>query len=254
MRKKLLRYRKPITKLTLALLLAASLLGVSPIATAQDQTGNGFSTPEEAITFYMQALTQGDISQLMQACAITEMSENFRFDLFTDRIELITMNAPAPSDYSFYMEINEAQFTWQILNQVKNLAYGLLATENQMTEGYSVRIDAAGTSKFMEEVDPARLAELQVMMIGLPEPHMASDERNLENWNEQAQVYGADELTERVVLFLFEGNYYYTGFTLLRYGENWKISWAASYLGNTNAMGAPQPTTEEEFQELIDID
>jgi hypothetical protein len=42
------------------------------------------------------------------------------------------------------------------------------------------------------------------------------------------------------------------GFQLLRYGDNWKISRANSVLGNTSALGTPQKTTEEEFQELVD--
>jgi hypothetical protein len=233
--------------------LAAGLLGIGPIATAQDQTSDvSFKTPEEAITFYMQAVAQGNIPKIVQACAINEMSEKFSFDLYTNRLRALTFYTPAPSDYPFYAEMNKVQFSWQILNQVKNLAYGLLATEKGVVEGRTVPIDPEGTITFMKEVDPERLAQLQVTKIGVPNPEIASTERNLDNWNRQAQIYGADELTERVVLLLFEGDYYYVGFTLLRYGEDWKISSAASPLGNTSAVGAPQKTTEEEFQELVD--
>jgi hypothetical protein len=270
MRKKLFRYRKPSAKMVLGMtaatkpsrallpivclaFLAAGLLGIGPIATAQDQTSNvSFKTPEEAITFYMQAVAQGDVPQIMQACAINEMSENFRFDLYTNRFQALMLQAPAPSDYPFYAEMNKAQFSWQILFQARNLAYGLLSTETELLDGYTVRIDTEGTIKFMEEVDPERLARLQVTEIGVPSPELMYTERNQENFNMQAQIYGADELTERVVLFLFEGDYYYVGFTLLRYGENWKISSANSVLGGTNALGTPQKTTEEEFQELVD--
>lgn len=92
---------------------------------------------------------------------------------------------------------------------------------------------------------------LQKPWLGIPSPALVYHERNQENWNRTAAYYGADELTERVVLLLFEGDYYYVGFTLLRYGENWKISNASSALGNTNPLGAPQKITEEEFAELI---
>ncbi|MBN1202071.1 MAG: hypothetical protein JXJ20_09465 [Anaerolineae bacterium] len=272
MRKKLFRYRTPSAKTVTAkkrikkatrparallsivylAFLAAVLLGISPIATAQDQTSDvSFKTPEEAITFYMQAVVQGDVAKIMQACAIDEMSEKFRFDLYANRLQALTLQAPAPSDYPFYAEINKAQFSWQVLNQARNLAYGLLSTEQELIDGYTVPIDTEGAIQFMKEVDPERLAQLQVTKIGVPYPEIASDERNLNNWNKQAQIYGADELTERVVLLLFEGDYYYVGFTLLRYGEDWKISSAASQLGYTNAVGAPQETTEEEFLELV---
>jgi hypothetical protein len=236
----------------LAIFLAASLLGIVPIATAQDSTGDEtFATPEEAITFFMQGVTQGDVSQIMQACAVDEMTEKFSFDLYTNRIGYLTISSPAPSDYPFYAEMNRALFTSQILNQVKNLAYGLLATEKATTEGRTVPMDPAGTIQFREEVNPERLAQLQVVAMGLPAPEMANTERNLNNWHSLAQVYGADEFTERVVLLLFEGDYYYIGFMLLRYGENWKISSAASSLGNTNFNGTPLATTEEGFHGLI---
>jgi len=137
------------------------------------------------------------------------------------------------------------------ISQVRNLAYGLLATEKGVVEGRTVPIDPEGTIRFMNEVDPERLAQLQVINTGVPNPAIATSERLLENWNRVAQTYGADELTERVVLVLFEGNYYYMGFTLLRYGNNWKISSASSVLGNLSPLGTPQITTEEQFQELI---
>ncbi|MBN1679777.1 MAG: hypothetical protein JW966_05760, partial [Anaerolineae bacterium] len=232
--------------------LAAGLLGTGPIATAQDQTGDvSFKTPEEAITFYMQAVAQGDVPKIMQACAINEMSEKFRFDLYIERLRALHPTAPAPSDYPFYAEMNKAQLSWQILFQARNLAYGLLLTEKELVEGYTVLMEPEGATQFINEVDPERLAQLQVTKIGVPNPELVSSERNQDNWNRQAQIYGADELTERVVLLLFEGNYYYVGFTLLRYGENWKISNAASLLAGTTSLGVPQITTEEEFQELI---
>lgn len=240
-----------LTVVSLAFL-AAGLLGTGPIATAQDQAGDvSFKTPEEAITFFMQAVAQGNVPQIMQASAINEMSEKFRFDLQADRLQVLMIQFPAPSDYPFYVEINKAQFSGEILNQVRNLAYGLLSTEKGMLDGRVVPIDTEGTVRFMKEVNPERLAQLQVMETGLPEPEIAHTERNLDNWNRQAQVYGADELTERVVLILFEGSYYYAGFRLLRYGDNWKISSVTSALGGTSPLGTPQRTTKQEFQELV---
>lgn len=234
------------------LILTTGLSGIGRLATAQDQTSNvSFNTPEEAITFYMQGVAQGNVSQIMQACAINEMGEGFNFELYTNRLRALTILSPAPSDYPLYAEINKVQFSWQILNQVRSLAYGLLATEKRVVEGQTVLIDPEGTISFMNEVDPERLAQLQVLEMGVPRPDIATTERNLENWSTVAQTYGADELTERVVLFLFEGNYYYAGFTLLRYGDNWKISSASSVLAGLSTFGTPQITTEAAFQELI---
>jgi hypothetical protein len=250
-----IRPSRALLTLVCLALLAASLFGISPVVTAQGKTDSAsFATPEEAIAFYVEAVAQSDITQVLQVCAVDEMSENFRFDLYTDRIRALTVYAPAPSDYPFYVELNRAQFLSQILNQVKNLTYGLLATENGMIEGRTVPIDAAGAAQFLEEVNPERLANLQLVEVGVPNPEMAQNENTQRIWQAQAQIYGADELTERVALLLFDEEYYYVGFTLLRYGEDWQISGANSALANTSALGAPSATTVEEFQAMIGSD
>jgi hypothetical protein len=56
---------------------------------------------------------------------------------------------------------------------------------------------------------------------------------------------------ERVVLFSFDQNDCYVGFTLLRYGDNWKIGNQVAHLVNTNALGTPAQTTVQEFENLM---
>lgn len=243
---------KSARTLILIIFLAASLLGMSLIATAQgDGDAPTFAAPEDAITFYLDALIQGDVAAILQATAVNEMSENFDFERHVNRLRALTIQSPAPSEYSLFVEINKVQFTGQILGQVKNLTYALLATEKDIVAGQFVPIEPEGTTQFRDEVDPARLAGLEIMAIGAPFPDRLNSERNQEIFNELAQIYGADEQTERVVLFQFEGNIYYMGFTLLRYGDDWKISNAAALLGGTSPSGAPEPTTPADFQEMI---
>lgn len=237
----------------LASLLSLSfLLGMgATIATAQDSVDESFETPEEAITFYMQAFAENDIAKIMQSLAVDEMSENFNFEAYVNRLQVLNIQSPAPSEYEFYVEINRAQFTSQILLQTRNLAYGLLATEKSLVEGQVLLLEPEQFAMFATEVNPERLAELEVVEIGLPFPEFSLTERAQEIWSAQAGMYGADELTERVVLFLFEDEYYFTGFNVLRYGDNWKISFASSVIAGSSALGGPTPTTLEEFQDMI---
>jgi hypothetical protein len=78
-----------------------------------------------------------------------------------------------------------------------------------------------------------------------------NDAKYMENAAKMAKIFGADESTERVVLVSLDQNYYYLGFTLLRYGGNWKISGRNSHLANTDALGTPQKTTAEDFENMI---
>lgn len=241
--------------LLITVCMTTGLLGVGLIAAAQDNSSTVlFEMPEDAITFYLQGVMQGDVTQILQATAVTEMSEGFDFERSVNRLGSLSIQSPAPSDQPLYVEINKAQFTSQILSQVKNFAYGLLATEKDVVEGRVFMMEPEGTTRFMDEVDPERLASLRIMDMGIPFPDLTNNELNLENWNEQAQIYGADEFTERVVLLQFEGDTYFMGFTLLRYDESWKISSAASLLGGTSVFGAPMRTTAEDFQDLISDD
>lgn len=84
------------------------------------------------------------------------------------------------------------------------MAYGLLTTEKEVLDGVTVIMDPERTIRFKNEVDPERLNQLQVINMGVPNPAIATTERNIKNWNRIPQAYGADELTEQVVLVLFE--------------------------------------------------
>lgn len=253
-----LNYNTMAPKFILVLLLAfllGSLVGKGAKVTAQDSVNNeSFNTPEETITFYMQAVASAEVPEIMKAIAADEMSENFRFDLYVDRIRSLNPQSPGPSDYVFYEEINKAQFSWQLLFQTRNLAYGLLATEKGLVEGMTLFLEPEEFAMFANEVNPERLAQLEVVAIDVPYPEIVETERLQEIWNAQARIYGADELTERVALLLFDEEYYFVGFTLLRYGEDWKISIVSSALSGTSALGAPLQTTEEEYQDMVDGD
>jgi hypothetical protein len=211
-----------------------------------------FKTPEDAINAYMQGVAQADANKILQACAINEMSEKFRFDLYTERLKaLMPSQSQAPANSPFYVEINKMQLSGQILARVKVLAYGLLSSEKVDDASVIVITDTARINKFMQDVDPKKLANLKVEKISPPNKTLMSSASYQNNATQNALAYGADESTERVVLFSFAQNYYYVGFTLLRYGDSWKISSPTSALANTNALGAPTKTTVEKFDSMI---
>jgi hypothetical protein len=244
-----------VSLLVVLAFLAGNLLSLHPGASAQDQPGDVvFATPEDAITFYLEGVMQGDVSHIMQACAVTELSENVRFDLWIDFVGYLTSVSPAPSDYPLYVELNEGYYSWQLLQQVRNIAYRLLANETDVTTGRTTAMDLEGATQFVAALNPERLAGLEIVTMGLPDPELAANERTVNLWTRNAQIYGADEYTERVVLLLFEGNYYYIGFTVMRYGDTWKISDAASPLGNALLSGTLEEITREDFQALIGDD
>lgn len=225
----------------------ASSLAAAPTQTPDEPIAVSFKTPEEAITYYMDGLVQNDISKILQACAITEIGENFDFDFYTERLgQVISPNSLAPSDYPMYAEMNKFYWTAQILNKVKFFAYSLLSGEN--IDGSLLVLDEERIDRFIQNVDPSRLATIEIEQIALPNEAIMSEARYQETAAANARAFGADDFTERVILFSFEEGHYYMGFTLLRYGENWKISDPVSALANTSVLGVPEITTVEEFE------
>jgi hypothetical protein len=231
----------------------ATLTPVPPTP-ALDQVGDRvFKTPEEAIDYYFEGLLQADVRKIMDACAINEMGEKFRFDLYAEWVGYLTMTALAPTDYPLYVELNKIQLSEDILSGVKFFAYSLLTSE-EVYKGRTIPIDTERASQFVIDANPERLAEIKIQRIELPDKAQMNSARYIESAARRASVYGADDSTERVVLFEFEGNYYYVGFTLLRYGENWKINWQVSQLANTSSLGAAQETTIDEFEAMVNGD
>src|SRR5690606_37455488 len=85
---------------------------------------------EDAIAHFFEGITEGDFAKILQASAVDEMSENFAFDLYVDRLRaFMPSQTLAPADYPLYVEINRAESTARLANQVKLFSYSLLAED-----------------------------------------------------------------------------------------------------------------------------
>ncbi len=246
-KKRILFLMTYLVLLTAAVLLVPVVSAAAPTNQRSDVT---FSTPEDAIRYFFDGIAEGDFSKILQACAIDEISENFRLDLSVERLRAFMPYIEyAPSDNSLYVDINKTAVASRIAGQVKIFAYSLLSTQI-VDYAQTSRMDVDTAVSFMNEVDPSRLVTLEVKEIGLPNQESMNSARYQDNAIKMAHVYGADDSTERVALFTFEGNSYMLGFTLLRYGENWKISNASSPIAGTNSLGIPAKITAEEFEAM----
>ena len=225
----------------------ASLAAAAP--TAEVLT---LASPEEAIGLYFDGIVSHNLQMTLQACAIEEMATHFDLTQSVDRLGGMMNPALslAPADYPFYVEINRQKLSSNIANQVNMLALSLLSGE-AVSATPLFDVDANRVDAFVGAVDPARLAAIRVAQIRLPDAEVMQNPAYLESTARSGAVLGADEATERVVLFAFEDKMYFVGFTLLRYGDRWKISSQSSPLGNTDPLGTPIETTEEEFSDMF---
>jgi hypothetical protein len=227
-------------------LLASLLITLGAPASAQDDPS--LATPEDAVREYLAGVAEADAERILGASAIDEAAEGYDFVANTEALRaFLPFQSLGPSEYPLSVEANRAQLTSRVLSWVQMLAYGLLTGEEIEATGI-VPADRAWAEAFVGQVDPARLAGLEVMDIRFPDADLQADERYLELSAAQAARYGADELTERLALISFEDQLYELGFTLLRYGDDWKVFSQISALGGTSPLGTASPTTAEDFE------
>jgi hypothetical protein len=240
-----MRRRRTFVAAIAAGLLAATL-SLIPLASSA-QGGAVPATPEDAIAAYVAGIAAGDVEAILAASAVDEMARGFDFQAYTERLRTMLLSTSlAPADYPLFGDMNRYQQAAWTLAQVRNLVYDLLSDET-IDGAPIVPADAARIAAFAAAVDPARLAGLQVLDVGPASPELAADERYLQNAARIAASYGADELTERLALIELDGQTYGLGFTLMRYGDAWKVSNQASVIAGTSVFGTPTPMTRGEF-------
>jgi hypothetical protein len=231
--------------------IAIAAAAPEPTAVPAASSSATFFTPEAAITAYLDGVKQQNVSAIFAASAIDAVAQDFNFQAYADRLQAMPLvTSPAPAEYPFYAEMNRVRRQNEVLSQVRNLAYSLLSAET-VDSSIIANPGSERVQAFVTDVDPSRLAGIELVKIGAPSPDLLSSTRFQENAAKQAAVYGAEELTERVALLSFGGKDYLLGFTLIRYGDGWKVMNQISNLAGTSALGTVAPTTPEAFAGLI---
>ena len=204
------------------------------------------TTPEGAVAAYIDGVARQDLDAIIAVTSIDKMTGGFDFVGYVDRLGALVPTIPAPATSPFFRQINRADAVAQIARQVRFLTYGLMTT-SEILEGKTVLMKAAEATDFATVVRADRLAGLQLVKVAIPFPKLMNGERYQKSSVKTSKVYGADASTERVALLSFEGLYFATGFTLLRYGQEWTVMSQSSPIAGMSSLGTPVRVTPEEF-------
>jgi hypothetical protein len=208
------------------------------------------ATPEESIAAYMAAIAANDLDAVFAVAAAEEVAAQSDFVATAERLRvLMPMQSLAPSEYPFYVDTNEAVLRQRIATSVVMLAYSLLADvpTDALMRPQSLDDPTAQSRLFADAVDPNRLAGLEVLATADPATQLADAERASEFAEAQARTLGADEVVERVALIGLDGESYLLGFSLVRFGDEWKVLAQNSALAGTPAIGTATPISAAEF-------
>jgi len=240
----------------LAIALVLSLTGVIAISGAAGAASKSFSSPEDAIEYFVERMKNGDWQGALSACAIDEMARGFDYEAQAERLKVLIpiVTSYMPSEYKQYVEYNKCLLTQRIMMQMASVT----ASANLSEENYglingtpTVLEDGNMPHGLMEELDPENIKSVELIDIGQHRLH--DSQVNRENQRKQAKIYSADDLQFRAVLYKFKGDYYIGGFTLIEYGGRWLIQNMSDPLAGIPAYGTPVKVADEsEFYEMLE--
>ena len=239
-------FRVAIVALTLVVA-ACSSGNQTPTPATPTATPATFATPEVAIRAYLAGVAGTNVDVILATCAIDEAAANFNFAAAADRLKVLLLTGPAPAQYPFYAQMNRSYFADRILGQVKMLSYSLLSTGT--VDSNPILADGPQASAFAQQVDPARLAGLQVVEIRPVTATIDNDPKYRANATAEAAVYGATNSEQRLALVALGGSDYEVGFTLFQYPSGWKVFLQSASLSSLPSSGAAQQITQTDFEQ-----
>lgn len=121
-----------------------------------------------------------------------------------------------------YPDLNAASILGNFSRRTKMLVFSFFVTKG-LDGKPIVPVDRAYAEAFELAVDTQKLGHLRLLRVDLPRKAILESDKNAENFSKTAKLYGAQEMTERIVLYELDGRTFLGGFQLYRYASGWKI-------------------------------
>lgn len=195
--------------------------------------GEGFATPEEALSFYMEGFKNLDFSQILGAFAWETQIERMSLQTYFERM---TAYSPAvmprmPSVNGFMSSANvESLRANQVRYLYSAIEYYILGEEapHGMTIPFD-KDDPEAIPSFLAKFDNGRLEKLTEMTnIRFLSPdevtgNLFSNERNQESFRKQTAYYNADEVVNIIGIADVGKETFACCPTIARYGDRWYL-------------------------------
>lgn len=235
--------------LTLIVLGLAGLLNFTKASSSGRIREVSFDQPEDAITYYVDHLKEGDLIGMLAACDINEKAANFDFNKNFDRLGSWSFYTLLPSEYETYADINKYLAANTLVNSIKNQYLALTASDNEAVKTLLEGMTVTELGDFeIEQIDPQEVSKLQLIRMDLTEPERQTLGTFSKSMKKSAEVYGGDNFREYAALYELNDTYYMAGFQLYHYESGWKISNLQSYISGINVL---YPTTMSEYKNTI---
>ena len=213
-----------IISLLLATFIVLMIFDIVSLSPAQKSIGYsdpaqksiGYSDPAETIEYFIDQIKEGNYAAALRACAVSEIADGFDYEAYIKRMNMLN---PAenylPSEYLLFKSFNEKSTEFYILQQLCRMAQSISLSEDY--EPYLKMAPILGNQIDLDDVvddmDPLLLAD--IMILEIEEPELPDQERYRDNLNEQAEIYGAEQLISFSVLYEVDNDYYAGRFSVV---------------------------------------
>lgn len=203
-------------------------------AVAVRYEGDGFATPEEALTCYMEGFKNLDFEQIMSAFAWETQMEHYDLQAYFERVmayqSTICPRMPAVNDFMFSANVNALRFFQA--NMVYRSLEEYILGDDSPNKGKGIitfQKDSDDVEVFLKKFENGTLEKLaQMTNITFLSPddvtnNLFSREQNQRNFMKQTACYGADEAVNLVGMAVVEDETFYCCPTICRYGDKWYL-------------------------------
>ncbi len=210
----------------------------------------GFRTPEAAVTYVAERVSEGDLGGALEAFAVESLVADYSFEADVERVEVVSPVSWLPADSPGYraldVELRRGEVAWQLRSLVRVVAAPEL--DFDMTIELD---DETSASDIAAALAVDGLAGFAVVRADVLEPTMrpgADPDRN--PFEAAAEAFGADELKEVAVLYETSEGLAVGGAEVLRYGDEWYVRSLSSALIGTSP-GELTPTSLPAYEGLV---
>ncbi len=184
----------------------------------------GFDTPEEAVTAYLEGLKARDTEQMLSTFSVESYAQNFNMQAYLEHTQAYMylsqeMAFPTVNDFTKAMAAckRRGQLQEDILEQGNWLySWNCFLTDTELEQG------AFFTWEELQE--KLELDSIEVIDFIQPET-FAEDERmkqaTKEFWSQRAGIYGADQIQDCVTVFTCGGEKYCLFMEVAQYDGRW---------------------------------
>lgn len=237
-----------VALLTVVALVLGVLLVLQTVG-GDDAEGRGFASPEEAIEFSTESLADGDAEAALSAWSAGEQA---RGSDFVGSLEYLEAYAPynpniLPGDDDFFAGLGVVAREGGAADQIRRLTYSLLVPDLSQDQVTPLSDDdAPSAEELRDDLDSGRLAGLTAQRI----ERLEGPERLTETYDRAAELVGADERREYLVLYEWEGETYLGAVGVLRYDDEWSIDAFSAPIANVS-VGIVTPASEDDFDDAL---